>query len=72
MKNALHVPDLSYNLISVSKASEGGKMTKFDESGCQIVNSKNKVIATAKRCGSLYFLDCQSNEQMFGINGMDI
>ncbi len=27
-------------------------MAKFDESGCQMVNSKNKVIATAKRCGS--------------------
>ncbi len=63
MKNALHVPDLSYNLISVSKASKSGNMTKFDESGCQIMNSKNAVIATATRCGSLYFLDCQFNEQ---------
>ena len=51
VKNALHIPDLSYNLISVSKASKSGNMTKFDESGCQIVNS---VIATATRCGSLY------------------
>ncbi len=52
LENALHVPDLSYNLISVSKVSEARKMTKFDESGCQILNYKNKVIATATRCGS--------------------
>ncbi len=60
LENVLHVPDLSYNLISVSKVSEAGKMMKFDESGCQILN---KVIATATRCGSLYFMNCKSNEQ---------
>ncbi len=61
--DALHVPELSYKLISVSKVSEAGKVTRFDESGCKIVNSDNKVIATATRCGSLYFLDCKSSEQ---------
>ena len=28
--DVLYVPDLAYNLLSVSKAAESGKMTKFD------------------------------------------
>ena len=61
---ALHVPGLSYNLVSVSKVSEAGRVVRFLEKGCQIFNSQNKVIATASRCGSLYFLDCLSSERM--------
>ena len=37
-------------------------MTKFDKSGCHILNSKSKSIATATKIGSLYFLNCQMNE----------
>ena len=51
------------NLLSVSKASEAGKVTQFDEAGCRILNADSKVIATAVRCGSLYFLNCQSLEK---------
>ena len=58
MMCCLFVPDLSYNLLSVSKASEAGKVTQFDEAGCRILNADSKVIATAVRCGSLYFLNC--------------
>ena len=47
----LFVPGLSYSLLSVSKASVAGKVTKFSESGCQIF-SADKVIACASRCGS--------------------
>ena len=43
--------------------SEAGKVAKFDETGCQFLNSENKVIATAVRCGSLHFLNCRSREQ---------
>ena len=32
LQEVLHIPDLMYNLVSVSKASEAGKMTKFDKS----------------------------------------
>ncbi len=35
--------------------------SKNKVSDCELY--KNKVIATATRCGSLHFLDCQSNEQ---------
>ena len=36
LKNVLYVPKLSYNLLSVSKASEARKTTKFDKCGCKI------------------------------------
>ena len=56
LREVLFIPDLLYSLLSVSQA---GKMTKFSESGCQIVNADNKVIACASRCGSLYMLECE-------------
>ena len=55
----LFVLDLLYSLLSVSKVSEAGKMTKSSESGFQIVNVNNKLIACASRCGSLYMLECE-------------
>ena len=33
LENVLLVPDLSYSLLSVSKASEAGKTTKFNKTG---------------------------------------
>ena len=49
----LFVPGLSYSLLSVSKASGVGKVTRFSKSGCQIFNT-DKVIVCASRFGSLY------------------
>ncbi len=37
LKNVLYEPKLSYNLLSVSKATEAGNTTKF---GCEIVDRK--------------------------------
>ena len=31
------IPKLAYNLLSVSEASDAGKIVKFDESGCRIL-----------------------------------
>ena len=39
LTNVLLVPNLSYSLLSVSKASSAGKTTRFDERGCEILNS---------------------------------
>ena len=47
LQNVLYVPKLSYNLLSVSKASEARKTTKFNSSGCEIVNRHKKVVAFA-------------------------
>ena len=59
------VPDLLYNLLSVSKAATAGKVVKFTETGCEILDSNKKVIAVATRVASLYLLNCQAdNEQI--------
>ena len=62
--DVLYVPKLSYSLLSVSKATESGKTTKFDETGCQILGKNDRVIAAATRVGSLYYLDCQAKQQV--------
>ena len=61
LMNTLYVPRLSVNLFSVSKASKAGKVASFDEQRCCIRNQKNKLIATAKRVGSLYYLECEDS-----------
>ena len=63
VQDVLFVPKLAYNMISVSKAAEAGKTTKFDESGCRILDGRKKLIAVATRVGSLYYLDCHSDSQ---------
>ncbi len=62
-EDVLHVPDLSYNLVSVSKITKVGKTIKFNESGCEIENSDGCVVATAIRCGNLYFLNCEISKR---------
>ncbi len=40
--DVLYVPALAYNLLSVLKVAENGKVTKFDDNGCQILNLIHK------------------------------
>ena len=57
LENVLYVPKVSYSL-SVSKASEAGKTTKFD-------NQEKKVIAVATKHGNLYYLEyCRKGESV--------
>ena len=65
LHEVLYMPDLSYNPLSVAKAAKSGKVVKFTETGCEILDSNKKVIAVATRVGSLYHLNCQAdNEQI--------
>ena len=66
LHEVLYVSDLSYNLLSVSKAAKAaGKVVKFTETGCDILDSNKTVITVATRVGSLYHLNCQAdNEQI--------
>ena len=49
-------------LLSISKAAETGKITEFDETQCQILETNKRIIAVAKRTGSLYYLDTKPSE----------
>ena len=53
--NVLYVPQLSDNLVSVSKA---GKTAEFDGARCLILGTNRRIIAAASRVGSLYYLEC--------------
>ena len=63
LQDVLYVPDLSFNLLSVSKAAKSGKTVEFSEAGCEIVDVNRKLIATGTRVGSLYYLNCRKNGQ---------
>ena len=63
LENVLLVPKLSYSLLSVAKASEAGKTTKFNKRGCEIVNQNKEIIAFATRVGNLYYLEHRRQAQ---------
>ena len=57
--NVLHVPDLHYQLLSVSGTSKLGVNVRFDESSAQLVrNSDSSVVGTGTFRNGLYTLDC--------------
>ena len=62
MHSVLYVPGLACNLFSVSRAAKKGKMTVFDDTTCKILKGK-KVVASGRRVGNLYLLDCVSRER---------
>ena len=64
LHSVLYVPKLSYNLLSVTKVSEYGKIIRFDDAGCQIFNKYDKRIAVAAKLGNLYYLQCKELEKI--------
>ena len=61
LNDVLYVPELAYNLFSVSAASKTGKVAVFNNKNCEIQTSDDKVVATGKRCGNLYLLNVVSS-----------
>ena len=54
----LYVPKLSYNLLSVSKATRSGKSFTFTESCCHLLDEKWNVVDTGSKVGNMYYLNC--------------
>ena len=63
LHDVLYVPSLFYNLLSVSRATQRGKVMKFGKVACHILNSNGKIIARATKVGSLYHLDCETTSE---------
>ena len=61
--DVLYVPELSYNLISVAKASLKGKIIKFTKSVCYMLDKGHKMVAKATRVGGLYLLDYKPSQE---------
>ena len=59
LQDILYVPNLSYNLISVSKAVKAEKIVKFDGKYGQIKIMNGELTAIATQIGNLYYRkDC--------------
>lgn len=52
--DVLYVPELSYNLLSISKAVEKGNTVKFTGSSCVVRDANCNNVAVASRIGGLY------------------
>ena len=61
LRDVLYVPDLEYNLISISKAGKAGNVSRFDGSKCEIMNKEGTVLASGVCEGSLYSLTVENN-----------
>ena len=60
LRDVLYVPHLEYNLISISKAGQAGKVSRFDGSKCEIMTKEGTVIASGVCEGSLYSLTVEN------------
>ena len=63
LSDVLYIPNLSYNLLSVSRSTDTTKSTVFTSSGCDFLNAEGKVVATGKRIGDFYYLNCRDTQQ---------
>ena len=54
LHNVLFVPQLTYCLLSVSKAVEKGIQFTFNEKGCIVRDIKGKLITVASKAGNLF------------------
>ena len=61
MEDVLHVPELSFNLISVTKASANGRRVVFTDEACRVFSASNTLIGVGKKVNKLYFLECDVN-----------
>ena len=78
LRDVFYVPKLSYNLLSVSKAAEAGKMTVFTETKAEILDSKGKLVAAATRkrgCIDRKLMQWKvpmNQRKLYGTSDMDI
>ena len=63
LRNVLHVPELSYNLLSVSKATDSGKLVIFEGDKCEIKNRTEEIILQARKHRGLYFVNTLEQEK---------
>ncbi|XP_011859670.1 PREDICTED: uncharacterized protein LOC105557114 [Vollenhovia emeryi] len=62
VQEVLHVPDLTANLLSVSKIVEKGHIVTFRKEGCTIKDRTNRVKATAYLREGVYVLDTKKEK----------
>ena len=63
IKNAMYVPDLTTNLLSVSQLIKNGNKVIFDDKLCKIYDSQNKLVAEAENIDNVYKLKYHKMQQ---------
>ena len=64
LSDVLYAPELSYNLLSLSKVITVGKTLKFSSVGRGILDKEKSIVAIATKVRILYNLNCrQRNER---------
>ena len=53
-KNAIHVPQMAFTLISISRLDKAGYQITFKKGMCTILNQKGQTIATIPHSDGLY------------------
>ena len=49
-----YVTKQSYNLLSMSRATRSGKSFTFTESCCQLLDEKQRIVATGSKVRNMY------------------
>ena len=60
LRKVMYVPELAYNLVSVSKATDAGKTVHFDDATCEFRNESDEVFAVGAR---LFYLKVARKSQ---------
>ena len=56
IKNVLHVPTITKNLVSVGQIVEQGRQVRFNQGGC-FIEKEGRLIARGRREGRMFILD---------------
>lgn len=56
-EDVLYVPEITSNLLSVSKIVEKGHIVTFNKKGCQITDEEGNIVAAAKESEGVYKLN---------------
>ena len=69
IKNVLHVPTITKNLVSVDQIVEQGMEVRFNKDGC-FIEKDGRVIAKGRRDGRMFILDSHEVESAMYANGL--
>jgi len=67
LSRVYYVPNLSYNLLSVSEITKKNKKVTFNDRGCEIFDDKNNLLAIGGKVGNLFILRCNIEQ----VNAVD-
>jgi hypothetical protein len=63
LRDVVHAPTFSCNLISVGQLSDAGLEVKFNQHGAVVLTPSGQRLFTAKRVGSLYVVPTKPNKR---------